>query len=56
MFGLFKKKSPIDKLYTKYERLMKEAHTLSTSDRKASDAKHAEAEAVLKEIDTLKAQ
>lgn len=55
MFSLFKKKSPTDKLYDKYEKLMKEAHALSTSNRSASDRKHAEANQVLKEIDALKA-
>lgn len=52
--GLFKKRSPIDKLYDKHEKLLKEAHALSTSNRSASDAKHAEAQAVLDEIDKLK--
>lgn len=54
MFGLFKKKSPIDKLYDQYEKLMKEAHALSTSNRKASDAKYAEADAILKKIEAQK--
>ena len=54
MFSIFKKKSPIDKLYKQYEKLMKEAHALSTVDRKASDLKHAEAAKVMKEIDLLK--
>jgi len=54
MFGLFKKKSPIDKLYDQYEKLMKEAHGLSTSNRKASDAKYAEADAILKKIEVQK--
>jgi len=54
MFKLFKKKSATDKLYDKYESLMKEAHQLSTSNRAASDKKHAEANEILKEIDALK--
>ena len=53
MFGLFKKKSPIDKLNDKYQKLMEESYRLSHSDRKASDLKRAEAEEVLKEIETL---
>jgi hypothetical protein len=53
MFGLFKKKSPIDILQAKYERLMKESHALSRSNRTESDKKYAEADAVLKEIDAL---
>ena len=31
MFGLFKKKSEVEKLQEKYEKLMKEAYQLSTS-------------------------
>lgn len=53
MFGLFKKKSPKDKLEAKYKKLLEEAHSLSKTDRKAGDAKLAEAEAVLKEIEQL---
>lgn len=51
--GLFSRKSPKEKLQKKYEKLMKEAFDLSKSDRKASDTKYAEADAVLKEIDAL---
>ena len=53
MFGLFKKKSEIDKLVAQYDRLIKDAHRLSTTDRKASDAKIAEANALLKKIESL---
>lgn len=53
MFGLFKKKSPIDKLRVQYEKLMKEAFELSKTDRKASDLKHAEADRIMKEIEAL---
>lgn len=53
MFGLFKKKTEIDKLDAQYNRIMKEAHRLSTTDRKASDAKAAEANALLKKIEDL---
>jgi hypothetical protein len=53
MFGLFKKKSPIDKLQTQYEQLMKEAHGLMSIDRKASDAKYGEAEKVADQITAL---
>jgi len=55
MFKLFKKKSPLDKLYDEYEKKMKEAHRLSVSDRSASDEKVAEADVILKKIDQLKA-
>ena len=53
MFGLFKKKSKVQILNEKYEKLQKEAFQLSTIDRKRSDEKYAEAQAVLKEIETL---
>ncbi|MFT6880347.1 MAG: hypothetical protein ACI8UX_000732 [Psychromonas sp.] len=56
MFGLFKKKSPIDKLNEKYKKLLAEAHQLSTTNRSESDAKVGEADSVLKEIEALEAQ
>lgn len=52
MFGLFKK-DPKKALEKKYQDLIAEAHALSTSDRKASDLKTAEAEQVLKELEAL---
>lgn len=54
--GLFKRRTKADKLNQKYQKLLKEAHALSTSNRAASDAKYAEAQAVLNEIDALKKQ
>lgn len=54
MFGLFKKKSEVEKLQQKYKKLMEEAHRLSTTNRSASDDKSFEANEVLKEIDRLK--
>jgi len=54
MFGFFKKKTPLEKLNEKYQKLMEESFNLSKTDRKASDAKVAEAELVLKEMDALK--
>tara|TARA_B100000767_G_scaffold257137_1_gene264756 strand:+ start:524 stop:700 length:177 start_codon:yes stop_codon:yes gene_type:complete len=56
MFGLFKKKSPLEKLEIKYQELLKEAYKLSTSNRTQSDAKTFEANEVLKQIDLLKKQ
>jgi thiamine biosynthesis lipoprotein ApbE len=53
MFGLFKKKDKKAELQKKYEALLKEAFDLSSTDRKASDIKQAEAEAVAKEIEAL---
>jgi hypothetical protein len=56
MFGLFKKKSEIDKLNEQYQKMMSEVHSLSQKDRKAADMKTAEAEEILKKIDALKAK
>jgi len=53
MLGLFKKKSPKEKLEKRYRKLLEEAHQLSHRDRTAGDAKLAEAEEVLKEIEKL---
>lgn len=53
MFGLFRKKSPQEVLQVKYEKLLKEAHSLSTTNRSMSDAKIAEAEKVMDEIVAL---
>ncbi|MFT4679497.1 MAG: hypothetical protein ACI9RU_003085 [Litorivivens sp.] len=54
MFGLFKKKSEIDKLEDKYKKLLKEAYDLSTSNRTLSDGKTAEANEVLDQIEVLR--
>jgi len=54
MFGLFKKKSEKDKLYEYYKKLTKEAHSLSSTNRKLSDQKVYEAEEVMKKIENLK--
>lgn len=51
--GLFSRKSPKEKLQKKYEKLMQESYNLSKSNRKASDAKVAEAEEVLKELNAM---
>jgi len=53
MFGLFKKKSAKEKLQKEYAKLLKEAHTLSTSNRKLSDQKTFEAEEVMKQLEKL---
>lgn len=56
MFGLFKKKSALEKLQLKYKKLLKEAYELSTSSRKLSDDKTFEANEILKQIDVLKSK
>lgn len=53
MFGLFKKKSEKEKLQEQYAKLLKEAHALSTINRKMSDQKAFEAEGVMKQIEKL---
>ena len=47
MFGIFKKKSAIEKLQDRYKKLMSEWHDLSTTNRSASDSKYAEAQKLL---------
>lgn len=56
MLGLFKKKSPIDKLEAKHSKLLEEAFKLSKTNRTASDAKTAEAADVMREIQELKSK
>jgi len=53
MFGLFKKKSKKQKLQEQYKRLLKEAHKLSTTNRKMSDQKIVEAEEIIKQLEKL---
>lgn len=53
MFSIFKKKTEKEKLQARYAQLLEESYKLSTSNRKASDQKTAEADAVLKEIEAL---
>jgi hypothetical protein len=53
MFGLFKKKSEKEKLQEQYAKLLKEAHSLSTSNRRLSDQKTFEAEEIMKKIEAL---
>lgn len=55
MFGIFKKKTPLQKLQESYEKLTKEAYELSHTNRKLGDEKLAEAEKVMQEIEKLKA-
>ncbi|WP_303686467.1 Lacal_2735 family protein [Nonlabens dokdonensis] len=54
MFGLFKKKTELEKLQEQYETLMKDYHRLSTTDRAASDAAFAKADEIGKKMDALK--
>lgn len=53
MFNLFKRKSNIDLLNSQYKKLLAQAHKLSTTNRKASDDKYAEADKIAKEIEKI---
>jgi archaellum component FlaC len=54
MFGLFKRKSKLEKLEEKFKKLMSEWHALSSINRAASDKKYAEAQDIAKLISQLK--
>ncbi len=54
MFGIFKKKTEIEKLQETYSKMLSDAHKLSHSNRTASDKLLAEAEEIAKKIDQLK--
>ena len=53
MFGLFKKTTELEKLQKRYEKLMKEWHALSTTNRGESDKKYAEAQKIQEQIEQL---
>jgi len=55
MFGLFKKKTPLEKLQEKHAALMKESFNLSKTNRSKADEKTAEANEIEKEIEKLMA-
>ena len=53
MFNIFKKASPLQKLYKKREKILREAHQLSKTNRSLSDQKYLEAEELLNKIRVL---
>ncbi|WP_394972317.1 Lacal_2735 family protein [uncultured Croceitalea sp.] len=53
MFGLFKKKTEVEKLQEKYKKLMEEAFDLSKINRSEGDSKYAEADKIQKQIEEL---
>ncbi len=55
MFGIFKKKTEVEKLEIKHKALLKEAYDLSKTNRSKSDQKTFEAEELYKQIEALKA-
>jgi hypothetical protein len=54
MFNIFRKKSEIEKLESKFKKLMQEWHEYSSINRKISDEKYAMAQALIPKIDQLK--
>lgn len=56
MFGLFKKKSEIEKLQEAYSNLLSKAHKVSHSNRTEADKMMAEAEEIANKIDLLKSK
>jgi len=50
MFGLFKKKSEVEKLQEKHKKILERAFQLSKSDRSASDSLYAEAAEIEQQI------
>jgi hypothetical protein len=56
MFGLFKKKSEVDKLQESYKKIMEEAYKLQSINRTDSDKKYLEADNVLKKIKSLQSK
>ena len=53
MFGIFKKKTEVEKLENLYKKKMKEGYDLQSIDRSASDQKYVEADQILKKIESL---
>lgn len=50
MFGLFKKKSELEKLQEEHKKVLEKAFQLSKSDRSGSDSLYAEAAEIEKKI------
>ena len=56
MFGLFKKKTELEKLNDQYKKLMEQSYLKSTINRTESDALLAEANTILNQMELLKKQ
>ncbi len=56
MFGLFKKKTELEKLNDQYKKLMEQSYLKSTINRTESDALLAEANKILNQMELLKKQ
>ena len=53
MFGIFKKKTEKEKLQQQYEKLLREAYILSSTNRRMSDEKTFQANAILAQMENL---
>lgn len=53
MFGLFKKKSEVEKLHEEYKKIMQEAYKLQSINRSESDQRYLEADTILNKIKLL---
>ncbi len=53
MFGLFKKKTDLEKLQEQYKKKMKEGYDLQSINRSDSDQKYVEAQQILDKIELL---
>jgi hypothetical protein len=56
MFGLFKKKTALQKLQEQHAQLLKESFVLSKTNRKAADLKAAEADALAQKIAAMQSE
>ncbi|PKV65361.1 hypothetical protein ATE90_1785 [Polaribacter sp. Hel1_33_96] len=56
MFGLFKKKSELEKLQESYKKIMEEAYKIQSINRTDSDKKYLEADNVLKKIEQIQSK
>ena len=54
MFGIFRRKTKVEKLQLQYKSVMNKAYNLSKKNRKLSDEKYFEADQILKKIEMLK--
>ena len=53
MFGLFKKKSEVEKLEDSYKKIIEEAYKLQSISRSDSDKKYLDADNLLKKIESI---
>lgn len=53
MFNIFKKKSEVEILDQLHKKTLKQAFTLSKTNRSESDKKYAEAEEIMKKIEAI---